>query len=167
VLVQEQALEAANRRVQELEEQVRAMEDGGPARSQSSGSFLGGLFGGGRPAAPSDGGRSSVPQVGGRATQPGYGGSAWSQPPPQQQQPVPAPAAGGGFMRSALTTAAGVAGGMLVAESIRNMMGGAHAHTGTGASSNTTTEQTEYFDEKENDPGNYDAGGDFGGDTEI
>jgi len=36
--------------------------------------------------------------------------------------------AGGGFMRSAMTTAAGVAGGMLLAEGIRNMLGGSSAH---------------------------------------
>jgi hypothetical protein len=44
----------------------------------------------------------------------------WSEP---QQQ-----ASGGGFMRSAMTTAAGVAGGMVLAEGIRNMLGGGSAH---------------------------------------
>ena len=47
------------------------------------------------------------------------GGAAWGNAPgyaaPQQ---APAAAGGGGFMKSALATAAGVAGGMLLANSI-------------------------------------------------
>ncbi|KAB2910957.1 MAG: DUF2076 domain-containing protein, partial [Hyphomicrobiaceae bacterium] len=91
VLVQEQALEAANSRVQELEERVRALEDGGRARPESSGSFLGGLFGSGRPAIPP---RSSVPQVGTRATPYAYGNATpqGAQPGPQSPPPQPAPA---------------------------------------------------------------------------
>ena len=130
VLVQEQALEAANNRVQELEEQLRSMEEGDRSSSARSGGFLGGFWGGRRGEEP----RSSVPQVGARATPSAYdsrgdGRSPWSQSaPPPQAQPAPAAASGGGFMRSALTTAAGVAGGMLVADSLRNMLGGgAHA----------------------------------------
>ena len=46
VLVQEQALEAANNRVQELEEQLRSMEEGDRPRSARSGGFLGGFWGG-------------------------------------------------------------------------------------------------------------------------
>ena len=79
-------------------------------------------------------------------------------------------------MRSALTTAAGVAGGMLVADSIRNMLGGgAHAHS---RDTETVYEDDKYVDEKDNDPGTerasyqddgndpgFDSGG--GGETEI
>jgi hypothetical protein len=155
VLVQEQALEAANARVQELEEQLRSLEEGDRARSSRSGGFLGGYWGGRRGEEP----RSSVPQIGARATPPAYadGRSPWSQSaPPPQAQPAPAAASGGGFMRSALTTAAGVAGGMLVADSIRNMLGGgAHAHP--VRDSDTTYEDAKYVDEKNNDPGNEPA----------
>ena len=46
VLVQEQALEAANNRVLELEEQLRSMEEGDRSRSSRSGGFLDGFWGG-------------------------------------------------------------------------------------------------------------------------
>jgi uncharacterized protein len=182
VLVQEQTLEAANNRVLELEEQLRSMEEGDRPRSASSGGFLGSFWGARRDEQP----RSSVPQVGSRATPSAYdsrgdGRSPWSQSaPPQQPQPAPAASSGGGFMRSALTTAAGVAGGMLVADSIRNMLGGgAHAspHHDAGAGG-ARAEDAKYVDDKDNDPGNdpgnyeddgndpgFDSGG--GGDIEI
>jgi uncharacterized protein len=173
VLVQEQTLEAANNRVLELEEQLRSLEEGDRSRSARSGSFLGGYWGGRRDEEP----RSSVPQVGTRATPSAYdsrgdGRSPWSQSaPPQQPQPAPAASSGGGFMRTALTTAAGVAGGMLVADSIRNMLGGgAHAHS--SRDTETTYEDAKYVDDKDNDPGNYeddgnDPGFDSGGGGEI
>src|SRR3990170_353868 len=100
VLVQEQALEAANRKIQQLEDQLRELDD--EREPRSSGGFLsGGLFGGRseeerRPA--------SVPPVGARATPSAYG----SREPWSRGEPPPPPAPGG-FMRSALATAAGVA----------------------------------------------------------
>ena len=48
VLVQEQALEASNNRVQDLEDQLRAMEGGGEQRGARSGGFLGGAWNSGR-----------------------------------------------------------------------------------------------------------------------
>ena len=156
VLVQEQGLEAANARVQELEEHLRSLEEGDRPRSGRSGGFLGGYWGGRGGAEP----RSSVPQVGSRATPSAYdsrgdgGRSPWAQsaPPPPQAQPAPAAASGGGFMRSALTTAAGVAGGMLVADSLRNMLGGG-AHASSHHDSSSYTEDAKYVDERDNDPG--------------
>lgn len=162
VLVQEQGLEAANARIQELEEQLRSME---APRQQRSGGFLDGFWGGRRSEeAP----RASVPQVGARATPSAYdsrgpaaydsrgdGRSPWGPSPPPQAQPAPA-ASGGGFMRSALTTAAGVAGGLLVADGLRNMLGGgAHAsqshHEGGGSAGGT--QDARYVDDRDNDPG--------------
>jgi hypothetical protein len=190
VLVQEQTLEAANNRVLELEEQLRSMEEGDRPRSARSGSFLGSYWGGRRDEEP----RSSVPVVGSRATPSAYdsrsdGRSPWGQSggqsggqsaPPPQAQPAPAASSGGGFMRSALTTAAGVAGGMLVADSIRNMIGGgAHASPRHDAGSGgSRAEDAKYADERDNDPGTtepaayeddgndpgFDSGG---GDSEI
>jgi hypothetical protein len=160
VLVQEQTLEAANSRVLELEEQVRSLEEGDRPRSARSGGFLGGYWGGRRGEEP----RSSVPVVGSRATPSAYDGrgdnrSPWSQSaPPPQAQPAPAASAGGGFMRSALTTAAGVAGGMLVADSIRNMIGGgAHASPSHDRSAGGGSEDAKYADDRDNDPGNEPA----------
>jgi len=175
VLVQEQALEAANARVLELEDQLRAMEE---PRGSRSGSFLGGAWNSGRRGEEP---RSSVPQVGSRATPSAYESrSSWSQgaPQPPLQQPAPAPS-GGGFMKSALATAAGVAGGMVLADSLRNMLGGGGAH----ASPSTLAGPREGADPKyqdasdndpgtdDNDPGAYDAdndpGYDSGGDDGI
>jgi hypothetical protein len=149
VLVQEQALQAANDRISQLEVELR--EARGDARPPArSGGFLGGSWGR-RGEEP----RSSVPTIGARSAP-----SAWSQQPSAQAPPAQqqATGGGGGFMKSALATAAGVAGGMLLADSIRSMMsGGAHA-------SPATTETTEYVDERDNDPGTYDASNDPGDD---
>ena len=50
--------------------------------------------------------------------------------------PQGAAPAGGGFFRSALTTAAGVAGGMMVANSLSGIFGGGHtAHAADASSS--------------------------------
>jgi len=132
VLVQEQALQAANERVAELEDRVRELQEsqeGPPPRR--GGSFLGGGFSN-RERAP-EARPSSVPQVGARATPSAYERpSVWGAgaPPPPPPPQAPQAGGGGGFMRSAIATAAGVAGGVLVADSIRNMMGGGHAKAG-------------------------------------
>jgi hypothetical protein len=176
VLVQEQALQAANDRVMELEERLRDHEGG---ERPSRGFLGGGLFGNSR----SETRTSSVPQIGSRSAPAAYENrSPWTQgaaqPGPAQQ---PAPSASGGFMKSALATAAGVAGGMLLADSIRNMMGSAHANPAASSTGSQEGGGQQYVDERHNDPGNspeagtYDAGsndpgfdsGDFGGDLDI
>jgi hypothetical protein len=134
VLVQENALQQAGTRIQELEENLKALEREQQSRGSSSGSFLGsggflgGLFGGGaRP--PSGRAESSVPQAGTRAAPPAY-----SDQPPRPQgwgampQSGPPPPAAGGFLHSAMSTAAGVAGGVLAANAIRDLLGGGGAH---------------------------------------
>jgi hypothetical protein len=131
VLVQEHALQEADKRIKALEEHVRSLESGAPEHAPGSGSFLGGLFGAGRAVSePTRGG--SVPQVGARATPSVYDSrQPWTppqggtqQPPPTAQQAAPA---GGGFLRTAMATAAGVAGGMLAASAIRDLLGGSSA----------------------------------------
>ena len=135
VLVQQQALENASRRLAELETQVKAQ-----AAPQEETSFLGNigrsLFGGGQPAPtpprpnyePSPASRAYAPDPGYQRPQPSY-----APLPPQagpwggQQAAAPAMSSGGGFMQNALTTAAGVAGGMVLAHSLGNLFGG---HTG-------------------------------------
>lgn len=92
VLVQEQALKAAQERIAELEAKSGA--------DQPSSGFLG-----------------SAPKI-------GPWGSAPAAPARSPLQAAVAPQqAGGGFLRSALTTAAGVAGGALLFEGIRSMLG--------------------------------------------
>jgi uncharacterized protein len=107
-LVQEQALEQAHARIQDLEENLRAQEEKQGRASSGAGSFLGGLFGGGRAPAPS----STSDR------------SPWRQDQSPAPQPAAAAAPSGGFMHSAMTTAAGVAGGVLVSGAIRDMLGG-------------------------------------------
>lgn len=153
VLVQDQALQAANNRLQELEGKVKELE-GRAAGQPRPGGFLSGIgswFGGGglssapRPQAPpppGGGWNQSPPQSGGWNQAPPQGG--W-QRPPQGYAPPPGPApgpwgggggssGGGGFLTGALGTAAGVAGGVLLADSIRGLFAG-HSNTlgiGTG-----------------------------------
>ena len=104
VLVQEQALKAAQERIAELEAKAKA--------APAAAGFLGsaprispwGSPAGGAPSAP----RASVP----------------STRSPLQAAVAPAAApAGGSFLRTAMATAAGVAGGALLFEGIRSMMG--------------------------------------------
>jgi len=96
VLVQEQALKAAQERIAELEAKA-----GG--------------------AAPASGFLSSAPKIGPWGSAPAAAPATRS---PLQAAVAPQQAGGGGgFLRSALTTAAGVAGGALLFEGIRSMLG--------------------------------------------
>lgn len=143
VIVQDQALRAANERLQTLEGKVREMEQASQ-QARGGGGFLGGLgalFGGAAPQPParprgpmppSGMPWQQQPAGGGWQQQPGYG-----QPPyPQAQQGGPwggqQPQSGGGsFLKGALGTAAGVAGGVLLADSIRGLFSG-HGNSGLG-----------------------------------
>ncbi len=108
VLVQEQALKAAQQRIAELEARAAA-----PAASTG---FL-----------------ESAPKIG------PWGAAPPSAPPapapasrsPLQAAVAPQQTAGGGFLRSALATAAGVAGGALLFDSIRNLFGHSGGPFGT------------------------------------
>ena len=97
VLVQEQALKAAQERIAELE----AKAGTAPAAS----GFLG-----------------SAPKIGPWGAQPAAPAPIPATRSPLQAALAPQPA-GGGFLRSAMATAAGVAGGALLFEGIRNLMG--------------------------------------------
>ena len=113
VLVQEQALKAAQERIAELEAKVAA------AAPQPEAGFLGSAPRIGPWGAP----RTSVPQAP-DAPAPGASMVPSTRSPLQaavssQQQP----AAGGSFLRTAMMTAAGVAGGALLFEGIRSLMG--------------------------------------------
>jgi hypothetical protein len=104
VLVQEQALKSAQARIAELEAKAAAAPPP---------SFLG-----------------SAPRIGPWGAAPGAAPASAPPSTPFQQAAIQQPQqgfGGGGFLRSALTTAAGVAGGALLFEGIRNMMGGHNA----------------------------------------
>ncbi|OHV84368.1 DUF2076 domain-containing protein [Rhizobium sp. LCM 4573] len=122
VIVQEKGLEAAANHIKELEERIRQIEaqDSEHHHAEQGGGFLNSIFGSSQP-------RDSVPQPG-----PWDSGSRQDLRPSREQetayrQPQPtgpwnpqpsAPSAGGSFLRGALGTAAGVAGGMLLANSL-------------------------------------------------
>lgn len=118
ILVQEAAVNQLNRQVQERDEQIRKLQaELQQARGQSSaapasGGFLSGIFGGGSAS------RSAQPSAGGWRDGPGLA------PPPTQQPGYAAPQQvprGSGFLGGALQTAAGVAGGVMLAEGISSL----------------------------------------------
>lgn len=122
VLVQEQALKAAQERIAELEAKVAAAPAGG------GGGFLG--------SAPKIGPWGSAPAAQSPAAlAPAPRPSVPSTRSPLQAAVGPQAAAGGGFLRTAMATAAGVAGGALLFEGIRNLMGGSSNPFSQGASS--------------------------------
>ncbi len=114
VLIQNMALEQAHQHIQQLQQQA------GAGVVPSGGSFLGG-----RQAAPPPG--YGPPQGG--YPPPGYGpGPGYGPPPPQ--------GGGSSFLRSAATTAAGVAGGMLAFQGVEALLGGlTHGGFGGGGQS--------------------------------
>lgn len=131
VLVQQQALTAAQTRIEDLERQLRER----PVQpAQSGGSFLSNALGIGR--SPWGRGAEPPPAPSYPQEQPGAGRSPWGAAPtavpgaaypPQQYSPSPYPQPGmaprgGGFFAGAAQTAAGVAGGMLAASAISSLL---------------------------------------------
>ncbi|MBP2558227.1 hypothetical protein J2857_000978 [Neorhizobium galegae] len=147
VIVQEKGLEAAANHIRELEERVRQLEaeTSDHHRAEQGGGFLSSIFGTGQPQ------QSPAPQPGFR-TGPGSQASPLASPqsgpwgaaprqsyrtgsdyddgyraPPPSAAPwsgqASVPSAGGSFLRGALGTAAGVAGGMLLANSLSGIFG--------------------------------------------
>jgi hypothetical protein len=102
ILVQEQALDAAQRRIAELEEQS----------SSNRGGFFDSIFG--------DGGRQNP--RGGRAMQAPRNASSEAGPWDRQR------GGGGGFLAGAAQTAIGVTGGVLLGSAIASMFGGGEAN---------------------------------------
>jgi hypothetical protein len=131
VIIQDQALNALTNRIQDLQDQIAELVRQKPAEpaQPASGGFLGGLsglFGGGQsPGQPQRSGQlyddfarsTRQPSPAPAAPSP-WGRDAASAGPWGQ---APASASGGGFLRGALTTAAGVAGGVLVADAVRDL----------------------------------------------
>ena len=161
-ILSDQALHAAQDQIARLQEQTRNM----PAPTQQPTSFLGGQ--GGQP-----------------------GPSPWARaasPPPQDQYAAPPPQGGGftgpgpfnrggglgNFLRSAGTTAAGVAGGALLFDGLSNLFGG-HRGGGFGGFGGgfggqpTEIVENNYYDDNSGgldqggDAGGWDTGGDDGG----
>jgi uncharacterized protein len=130
--VQEHALAEAQNRIQRLDwelqqAQQRAQQTQPQQSSGSSGGFFGGLFGGGSRSAPPPQQASPVWNQG--APQQSY--QQAPPPPPPQYAPSYQPGmfqrqGGSGFLGSALTTAAGVAGGIVAANALTSLFSGSH-----------------------------------------
>ena len=124
--VQEHALTEAQNRIQHLEASLQQAQQVA-AQPQQGGGFFSGLFGGGQ--------RSAPPPQPGPAWNQGAAQPQYAPPPPQYAPPPPqyapqyAPGyqqgmfqrGGSGFLGSALTTAAGVAGGLVVGNALMGM----------------------------------------------
>ena len=133
--VQERALIEAQNRIKRLEWELQQSQQAAQQAAQQSaqrpagGGFLSGLFGGGnrqQAGGPPPGGA-----WGGGPPPPPYQPSA---PPPQPQYPPnyqqgALPRSGSGFLGSALTTAAGVAGGMVAGNALMSLFS---PHQGLG-----------------------------------
>jgi hypothetical protein len=138
VIVQEKGLEAASKHIKELEERIRQLEAGESEHRQAEqgGGFLSSIFGTGQTQQPAQtsGPWGNAP----RQTHPdrGYDDSARPMQPqpsgPWNPQPG-APSAGGSFLRGALGTAAGVAGGMLLANSLSGIFSNHMSSLGWGS----------------------------------
>ena len=118
VLVQESILKQAQAHIADLERRLAEAPASGSSSFLNQGAATPWAQSASRPAPPQ---------------QPAY-----QQPAYAQQQPVPQASpwgqqpAGGGFLRQAATAAAGVAGGMLVAEGISSLFSGHHGGFGSG-----------------------------------
>jgi hypothetical protein len=168
VVVQEIAIKDRDARISELERQLT-----GAPQQQSSGGFASRA---GNPQAGTPWNRGSVPSV--PAQQP----QQYAQQPQQyaqpQQSPWGQPSGGGSFLRTAAGAAVGVAGGMLLANSISGMFGGGHAgggafgggHASGGASPASETNNSSggqpqpadtqpQYDTNVADDSGYDSGG--------
>jgi hypothetical protein len=190
VIVQDQALQGANQRLEQLESRNRELE--AQAQRPASGGFLGGLFGAGAarqapPPPPRGDGQAQGGPWGAQPQQPNFAAQGYT---PQ----VPQPPAGGSFLKGALGAAAGVAGGVLLADGIRSLfhgggagglgIGSGHEHAGGDtvvnnfygeAAPDSDTQEAGYDDSYDDSPdvqdadygddGGFDSGGDGGFDV--
>jgi hypothetical protein len=184
VLIQDLSLHNAQNRIAELEKQVASL----PAPQQQPTSFLGGLFGRSQSPAPAGappsgqpaGGpwtrvQQSAPPPPPQYAQPGYAQPGYAQP--QTAGGMFGGGAGGGgnsFLRSAATTAAGVAGGALLFEGISSLFGHGFAGglggmgmggMGMGGMPGGLGETVinNYNGDNQGAPGDYGGGGDYSG----
>lgn len=121
VLVQKYALEQATAQLNQLRAQQAKQLQPQPAHATS---FLGSLLGRRDPAPPPP----AAPPP------PGYGASPYGQPyaPAGPAYGAPPPSGGGSFLRSAATTAAGVAAGALAFEGVESLLHGFDHSAGFG-----------------------------------
>ena len=154
VVVQEKGLEAASNRIRELEDRIHHLEADQSEHHQAEqgGGFLSSIFGSQQSRQQTPAQQSSAPGSGPWGTRPNYDGprgydDGYRAPPPpsygsqasgpQASGPWSAstyrgPSAGSSFLNGALGTAAGVAGGMLLANSLSGIFSNHMAGAGLG-----------------------------------
>ncbi len=174
IFVQEQALTNLNQRVQQLEAELQDAR----SRPRQSVGLLGSLFGGGRePERPQ---RPMGAGFGQPGMRPGMGaqGGPWGGQPSMMGQPGAFGAArgGSGFLGTAMATAAGVAGGMMLGSALTNAFSGAGEGGqglfggGDAAQANAGQDAADLSPFGDSGAGagyqdaSYDPSGDFGGD---
>lgn len=167
VIVQDQALQATTRRLQELEDEVQRLEAQGSSAPAQSGGFLGSLgslFGSQSQERPPQrydssqregrlyddharGNRERYSEPEPEPTSSPWGRAGATGPWARSSSGMMGSMSGGSFLGGALSTAAGVAGGVLVADAVKDMfsphMGGtnplASAGNPLGATGGETT----------------------------
>lgn len=188
VIIQDQALKATTDRIQELEAQVRDLEDQvhNAPQPQNTG-FFGSLFGSGQTQRPqpvqarqSSEGSLYRDHQRAVASQPAFAGQSRSSGAFPQANPAAAPAgpwsragatpAGGpSFLQGAMSTAAGVAGGMLMANAVTSLFAGDTSATNPGAANSAAAEtpkdepEQEVAQAEDENDGGFDI---FGGDDD-
>jgi len=175
VLIQNLALEQAGAQMQRMQRQLASTpQPSAPAPVPRATSFLGGLLHRNAPPAPAAPPQyQTVPPQYAAAPQPGtpaggWGSSGYGPPPPAPGYGAPA---GGGFLRSAATTAAGVAGGMLAFEGLEHLLhggmgGGMGYGGGFGGFGGAPMEETVVNNYYEEPQGGQQERGQSGGDAQ-
>lgn len=136
VIVQEKGLEAAAAHIKQLEERVHQLETGNlDPHHTAQGGFLGSIFGSNQPQAQAT---APTPPPTYRNDTAGQTAGPWGRAPAQQPSgpwnPQPSTqSAGGSFLQGALGTAAGVAGGMLLANSLSGIFSNHISSLGWGS----------------------------------
>lgn len=146
VIVQEKGLEAAAAHIKQLEERIHQLESGaGDQQRGTQGGFLSSIFGTNQPQAPAPAPTPQPPQPQStyRNDMSGQTAGPWGRSQDAQQPSGPwsqqasgfgrASGGGGGFLQGALGTAAGVAGGMLLANSLSGIFSNHMASSGWGS----------------------------------
>ena len=118
VIIQDYSLHQAQARIAELEQQLQ------PQQGHQEGGFLSAIFGSSKPQGAPPPRPQAQPYQQPSYAQPAAG--PWGQAPTQgpAQQVFAQPGSQPSFLRSAATTAAGVAGGALLFEGIESLFGG-------------------------------------------
>ncbi|WP_312404397.1 DUF2076 domain-containing protein [Rhizobium sp.] len=154
VVVQEKGLEAASNHIRELEDRIRELEaaQGEHRQAEQGGGFLSSIFGSQQSRQPAPVQQSSAPTPGPWGARQAYKGprgydDSYRAPPPPTYGAQPSaaqpsgpwnnnlsrgPSAGSSFLTGALGTAAGVAGGMLLANSLSGLFSNHMAGSGLG-----------------------------------